>query len=140
MRSALHRESRKIARALRAGLRKIHLTINKHTLINLRVHDIGLVFKALSDPTRRAVFERLTHGESAVKDLTAQFDVSQPAISQHLAQLRSAGLVRERRQGRNAWYRVDPKGLRPLVSWIEHYQVFWADRLGRLKNLLEEMD
>ena len=98
------------------------------------------VFRALADPTRRAIFERLTHGEAAVKELTARFDVSQPAISQHLATLRSAGLVSERREGRLVYYRVEPKGLRPLVDWLAHYQAFWLDRLEGLRALLEEMD
>ena len=98
------------------------------------------VFRALADPTRRAVFERLTHGELPVNELTAHFHVSQPAISQHLAALRRAGLVTERREGRHAYYRVAPAGLRPLVRWIEHHQVFWLDRLANLKATLEEMD
>jgi DNA-binding transcriptional ArsR family regulator len=98
------------------------------------------VFRALADETRRAIFERLTRGEAAVKDLTARFDVSQPAISQHLAALRKAGLVTERRQGRLALYRVDPAGLKPLVDWIAHYQTFWLERLDELKKLLKEMD
>jgi DNA-binding transcriptional ArsR family regulator len=92
------------------------------------------------DPTRRAVFERLTLGEAAVKEITARFAVSQPAISQHLAALRKAGLVAERREGRNAYYRVNPAGLRPLVDWIEHYQAFWRDRIERLRTTLEEME
>jgi DNA-binding transcriptional ArsR family regulator len=100
----------------------------------------GEVFRALADPTRRAIFERLTRGEAPVKELTARFDVSQPAVSQHLAALRRAGLVSERREGRHAYYRVAPAGLRPLVDWIEHYQAFWLDRLNRMKALLEEMD
>jgi DNA-binding transcriptional ArsR family regulator len=99
-----------------------------------------LVFRALADPSRRAIYERLTRGEAAVKELTAQFRISQPAVSQHLATLRKAGLVRERRAGRLAYYRVEPKGLEPLVDWITHYQAFWHDRLGRLQALLEEMD
>jgi DNA-binding transcriptional ArsR family regulator len=98
------------------------------------------VFRALADPTRRAIFEQLTQGEAPVKDLTARFHVSQPAISQHLAALRAAGLVAERAEGRLNHYRVRPAGLRPLVSWIEHYQAFWLDRLPKLKALLEEMD
>lgn len=98
------------------------------------------VFRALADPTRRAIFERLTRGESAVKDLTARFQVSQPAVSQHLAALRDAGLVTERREGRFAYYRAEPKGLRPLVDWIAHYQAFWLNRLERLQALLKEMD
>jgi DNA-binding transcriptional ArsR family regulator len=100
----------------------------------------GEIFRALADETRRAIFERLTHGEAAVKELTARFDVSQPAVSQHLAALRKAGLVRERREGRHAFYRVDPAGLRPLVNWISHYQAFWLERLDKLKALLKEMD
>lgn len=98
------------------------------------------VFRALADPTRRAVFERLARGEATVGELTAGFEVSQPAISQHLATLRRAGLVRERRDGRCVRYRVAPKGLRPLVDWIEHHQAFWLDRLPKLKALVEEMD
>jgi DNA-binding transcriptional ArsR family regulator len=98
------------------------------------------VFRALGDPTRRAIFERLTRGEASVHALTERFDISQPAVSQHLASLKRAGLVRERRDGRFALYRVEPAGLAPLVDWIEHYQAFWLDRLKRLKALVEEMD
>ena len=99
-----------------------------------------LVFRALADPSRRAIFERLTRGEAPVKDLTARFDISQPAVSQHLAALRNAGLVAERREGRLVYYRVEPKGLKPLVDWVAHYQAFWLERLDRLKALLKEMD
>lgn len=98
------------------------------------------VFRALADPSRRAILERLTRGETAVKDLTARFDISQPAVSQHLATLRKAGLVSERRDGRLVYYRVDPKGLRPLIDWITQYQAFWHERLNRLHALLEEME
>jgi DNA-binding transcriptional ArsR family regulator len=98
------------------------------------------VFRALADPSRRAIYERLTRGEAAVKELTARFDISQPAVSQHLAALRKAGLVSERREGRLAYYKVEPSGLRPLVDWITHYQAFWVERLGTLQTLLNEMD
>ena len=98
------------------------------------------VFRALADPSRRAIFEHLTKGEAAVRDLTAAFAISQPAISQHLAVLRGADLVAERKSGRLVYYRIKPEGLRPLVDWITHYQAFWADRAARLRTLLEEMD
>src|SRR5206468_2696898 len=98
------------------------------------------IFHALADPSRRAIFETLTRGEAAVKDLTARFDISQPAVSQHLATLRGAGLVSERREGRLVYYRIEPEGLRPLIDWIAHYQAFWLERLDRLQTLLEEMD
>ncbi len=104
------------------------------------MHLEDTVFRALADPSRRAIFERLTRGESAVKDLTACFDISQPAVSQHLAALRKAGLVTERREGRLVYYRVEPRGLRPLVDWITHYQAFWLECLDRLNALLKEMD
>ena len=98
------------------------------------------VFQALADPSRRAIFESLTRGEAMVKDLTARFDISQPAVSQHLATLKDAGLVEGRRDGRCVYYRVEPRGLKPLVDWISHYRAFWTDRVERLENLLEELD
>src|SRR6267142_6600568 len=98
------------------------------------------VFRALADPSRRAIFERLIGGEAAVKDLTACFDISQPAVSQHLAALRNAGLVGERREGRLVYYRVEPLGLRPLIDWIAHHQGHWFQRIDRLKELLKDMD
>lgn len=98
------------------------------------------IFHALADPSRRAIFESLTRGETAVKDLTARFDISQPAVSQHLATLKNAGLVSSRREGRLVYYRVEPQGLQPLIDWIEHYRSFWTERIDRLEHLLEEMD
>jgi DNA-binding transcriptional ArsR family regulator len=98
------------------------------------------IFQALADPSRRAIFESLTRGEAAVKDLTARFDISQPAVSQHLSALKEAGLVNGRRDGRCVYYRVEPRGMKPLINWIAHYQAFWTERVGRLEQLLEKMD
>ena len=98
------------------------------------------VFQALADPSRRAIFESLTRGEAAVKDLTARFDISQPAVSQHLATLKDAGLVSARRDGRCVYYRVHPRGMKPLVDWIAQYRAFWTERVGRLERLLKSMD
>lgn len=98
------------------------------------------VFAALADPSRRAIFESLTRGEAAVKDLTARFEISQPAISQHLAALKEAGLVSGRREGRCVYYQVDPRGMKPLIDWITHYRAFWQERVDRLEQLLEKMD
>ena len=100
----------------------------------------GRIFQALADPSRRAIFESLTHGESAVKDITARFQISQPAVSQHLATLADAGLVTGRRDGRHVYYRVEPRGMKPLIDWIAHYRAFWTERVGRLERLLEKMD
>ena len=98
------------------------------------------LFRTLADPTRRAVFERLAGAEMTVSELKAGFDVSQPAISQHLAALRGAGLVEERRAGRNAWYRARPEGLAPLTDWVERYRAFWPERIDALKDVLKGMD
>ena len=98
------------------------------------------IFQALADPSRRAIFVSLTRGEAAVKDLTARFDISQPAISQHLAALKDAGLVNGRREGRCIYYRIEPRGMKPLINWIAHYRAFWTTRVGRLEALLERMD
>lgn len=100
------------------------------------------VFKALADPSRRAIFESLARGrgEAAVKDLTARFRISQPAISQHLAALADAGLVAGRREGRCVYYRVEPRGMKPLMDWIAHYRAFWTEHVDRLEHLLEKMD
>lgn len=98
------------------------------------------VFRALADPSRRAIFESLTRGEAAVKELTARFDISQPAVSQHLATLRDAGLVQGRFEGRRVFYRVEPRGLTPIIDWLAHYRAFWPERVDRLERLLERMD
>ena len=98
------------------------------------------IFQALADPSRRAIFESLTRGEASVKDLTARFDISQPAVSQHLAALKEAGLVQGRREGRNVFYRVEPRGMKPLIDWIAHYRAFWTAHIDRLEQLLEKMD
>jgi DNA-binding transcriptional ArsR family regulator len=99
------------------------------------------VFRTLSDPTRRGLFERLVReGELTVSALTAKAKVSQPAVSQHLAALKQAGLVRDRREGRAIHYRVSPRGLKPLVSWVEHYTQFWAEKFDSLEEFLGKMD
>lgn len=99
-----------------------------------------IVFHALADHSRRAIFESLARGEAAVKDLTARFDISQPAISQHLALLKEAGLVTARRDGRRVYYRMEPRGMQPLINWIAQYRAFWTERVERLEQLLEKMD
>ena len=98
------------------------------------------IFKVLADPTRRAVLERLAGAELTATDLREGFAISQPAMSQHLAVLRGAGLIQERREGRYAHYRVDPEGMAPLHDWLARYRAFWPERIDALKDLLKEMD
>ena len=102
---------------------------------------ITAVMRALADPTRRAVFERVVGSdEITVVGLTRGSGVTQGAISQHLKSLKLAGLVAERAEGRNVYYRAEPEGLGPLVDWMSHYGVFWRERFANLRTLLKEID
>lgn len=99
------------------------------------------VMRALADPTRRAVFERVVRSdEITVAELTRGSGVTQGAISQHLKSLKQAGLVIERPEGRKVYYRAQPEGLMPLADWLSFYAVFWRDRLANLRALLKEID
>ncbi len=101
----------------------------------------GDLFRVLADPTRRAIFEWIARdGEQTVHSLTARAGVSQPAVSKHLAVLKVARLVQDRRQGRETHYSAQPRALVPLVDWMSHYGVFWRDRFDRLENLLNKME
>jgi DNA-binding transcriptional ArsR family regulator len=99
------------------------------------------LFKALADPTRRGIFERLAReGELTVHVLTDHSGVSQPMVSKHLAALKLAGLVRDRRAGRETHYSARPQSLAPMVDWLGQYAAFWRDRFDRLEDLLKRMD
>ena len=99
------------------------------------------LFKILADPTRRSIFERLCRdGEQTVWMLTQHAGISQPAVSKHLAALKSVGLVRDRREGRETHYRAKPEALAPLIDWMNLYATFWSERFDRLESLLQRMD
>lgn len=99
------------------------------------------VFRALADPTRRAIFQELTRkGEQTVHALTSYAGISQPAVSKHLSVLKRARLVRHRRDGRETHYRAQPEALEPVVNWLRDYGAFWKDRFDRLDALLERME
>jgi DNA-binding transcriptional ArsR family regulator len=99
------------------------------------------VLKALADPTRRSIFERLTRdGELTVHALTQAGSVSQPMVSKHLAALKRARLVRCSRRGRETHYSAQPQALSPLFDWMTHYAAFWKSTFDRLEDLLKRMD
>jgi DNA-binding transcriptional ArsR family regulator len=107
----------------------------------IQAETIDTVMRALADPTRRAVFERVVDAdEITVAQLTRGSGVTQGAISQHLKSLKRAGLVAERPEGRHVYYRVRPEGLEPLFDWMSHYGVFWRERFANLRTLLKEID
>jgi DNA-binding transcriptional ArsR family regulator len=95
------------------------------------------VFRAIADPTRRALLDRLRGGATPVKALAAEFAQSRPAISKHLRVLRNARLVREQRVGRERLYQIDPRPLQRVAGWIEGYRAFWVVSLNQLKSRLE---
>ncbi len=102
---------------------------------------INTVLRTLADPTRLSVCERVVNSdEITVAELTRGSGVTQGAISQHLKSLKQAGLVAERPEGRNVYYRARPEGLAPLVDWMSHYGVFWRKRFANLRTLLKEID
>src|ERR1700760_2689161 len=105
-----------------------------------QTESIDTVLRTLADPTRRAVFERVMKAdEISVSELTRGSGVTQGAVSQHLIALKKAGLVAERPEGRNVFYRAQPLGLAPLVDWIDHYGQFWHERIANLRELLKEI-
>ena len=99
------------------------------------------LFHALSDPTRRALFESLCRGgECNVAALTRGAGVSQPVVSRHLGVLARAGLVDETRVGRETRLRARPEALAPLAHWTVQMRAFWEARVDALEHLLRRMD
>ncbi len=96
------------------------------------------VYRAIADPTRRAILDRLRAGPAPVNALVADFDVSRPAISKHLRVLREARLVSEERVGRERMYQLEARSLQSVAGWVEGYRGFWQQNLTRLKRYLEE--
>ena len=101
----------------------------------------ALLFRTLADPTRRALFERLCReGEQTVGALTSRAGVSQPAVSKHLGVLKSAGLVRDRHEGRLTHYSAQLSALAPLIGWTSQMTGFWQGRFDQLEDLLKRID
>jgi len=97
-------------------------------------------FRGMADPTRRKLMGMLAREELAVSDIAERLSISQPAVSQHLAVLKTTRLVRERKQGRYRYYRADSAGLRPVVNWIARYKAFWDRKFERLATVLDEIE
>ena len=95
-------------------------------------------FRAIADPTRRAVLDLLQAGERPVGQLAESFRMTQPALSQHLKVLRESGLVSQRRAGRERLYRLEPKKLKPIADWVAQYERFWRSKMKALGEFLEK--
>ena len=96
------------------------------------------VFTAIADPTRRAILDLLRQGEQPVKQIARPFAMSLPAVSQHLSVLYEAGLVTQRREGRQRYYRLNPEPLKQVSDWVNHYEQFWQEKLDVLSEYLED--
>ena len=96
------------------------------------------IFQAIADPTRRAILDQLRYGEQPVKQLAEPFSISLPAISQHLKVLCQAGLVTQKRFGRQRLYQLNPEPLKQVSNWVIHYEQFWNKKLDALDGYLEE--
>ena len=106
----------------------------------LKYSDVDASFRALAEPTRRAIVERLSKGPATVSDLAAPFDMSFAAVVQHLQVLESCGLIRSEKVGRVRTCRIEPQGLAPLADWVAQRRAFMERRLDRLGELLAETD
>jgi len=100
---------------------------------------LSTTFAALADPTRRAILARLAEGEASVKDLSAPFEMSQPAISKHLRVLERAGLIEQGRQAQWRPCRFRPEGLRDVADWIAQYRDIREASFDRLDEYLRQL-
>jgi DNA-binding transcriptional ArsR family regulator len=96
------------------------------------------VFAAISHPARRRMLDLVADGDRPVNAIARQFEMSRPAVSQHLRVLLDAGLLTEQRHGRERRYRLAPERLGPVRDWIAHYERFWDDHLQRLQRQLKK--
>ena len=100
---------------------------------------LSATFAALADPTRRAILARLAEGEASVKDLSAPFDMSQPAISKHLRVLERAGLIEQSRQAQWRPRRLRAGPLRDISDWVGQYRRHWEESFERLDSYLRDL-
>jgi DNA-binding transcriptional ArsR family regulator len=98
------------------------------------------VFRAIADPTRRQIMTMLAQGDLRVSEIASQFEMTRPAVSKHLALLESANLIQVERQGRETINRLNPDGLEPVAHWLTIFDMFWDDKLTRLKRAVEGSD
>jgi DNA-binding transcriptional ArsR family regulator len=127
---------RRRARAVRAKT-STEKRVTNTDFIMPRAHAHADVFRAIADPTRRAILDRLRAGPAPVNALASDFEQSRPAISKHLRVLREARLVSEQRSGRERLYELRPVPLQQVAGWVEGYRGFWQVSLTNLKRHLE---
>lgn len=100
-------------------------------------HQHQPVFRALADPTRRAIIAMLAEGERPIADIAAAFEMSRPAVAKHLAILKEGGVIRVEKKGRERINRLNPAALKSAADWLNYFDRFWDDRLEQLKQAVE---
>lgn len=105
-------------------------------MVNDSTERLSTVFMALADPTRRAILERLAHGEASGTELAQPFSISVPAISRHLRVLKNADLILHRTDGRTHRFRLAANSMREAAAWLEHYRHFWETQFDSLDTYL----
>lgn len=106
-------------------------------MVNNSSQRLDTVFLALSDPTRRAILERLVQGEASGTELARPFSISVPAISKHLHVLENAALIVRRKEGRVHRFRLATRSMREAATWLEQYRQFWETQFDALATYLE---
>jgi DNA-binding transcriptional ArsR family regulator len=96
-------------------------------------------FNAIAEPRRRDILDQLAKGERSVNELVDSLRLAQPQVSKHLAVLGKVGLVSVRRAGRQRFYRLNPKALKPVHDWLKAFEELWNERLDRLADYLNEL-
>jgi DNA-binding transcriptional ArsR family regulator len=108
-------------------------------MVNYMSDSLGATFAALADPTRRAIIERLAHGEASVTELAEPFQVSLPAISKQLRVLEQAGLLIREKEGRVRRCRLDAEPMKEAAEWLARYRRYWERQLDSLADYLNEL-
>lgn len=106
--------------------------------MNIDPHLHQPVFRALADPTRRAIIAMLSEGERPIGDIAAKFDMTRPAVAKHLAILKEGGVIRVEKKGRERINHLDPSALKSAADWLNYFDKFWDDKLEKLKQAVEE--
>ena len=104
----------------------------------METDQLSRTLAALSDPTRRAILERLAKGDATVSELAEPFDMSLPSVSKHLSVLERAGLITKSRRFQQRWCRLEARNLRDVHEWTEIYRTFWEESLMKLGEHLDE--
>ena len=107
-------------------------------MVNNTSEQLTTVFMALADPTRRAILERLAHGEASGTELARPFSISVPAISKHLRVLKNADLILHRKEGRTHMFRLAAEPMRDAAAWLEQYRHFWEEQFDSLESNLQD--